>query len=300
MLRKYVLKNGSLEVHFQNLGGVVTEILDKGVNLLVGTPQDYAGAIIGRVANRISGASYSIQGKRYEFFANDGKNSLHGGKIGLDKVWWDVTEVDALRKYRLTHLSPDGTEGHPGNLTLAVTYSLTDDNEFVIEYEATTDKDTHINLTHHCYFNLSGEAGSTILDHELEIAADEYTEADPDTYIPTGKILSVDGKTDFRKPKELGKDIDVSKDGFNHNFVLRGDEVAAKLTHKKSGRTLEVRTTEPGLMLYTGFYLALPYAGVALEAQHYPDSPNRPEFPPTLLSPGEKYHQRTSYRFQHT
>ncbi|MFL5783655.1 MAG: aldose epimerase family protein, partial [Bacteriovoracaceae bacterium] len=228
---------------------------------------------------------------------NDGMNSLHGGKVGLDKIFWEVTEVETQKKYRLTHLSPDGTEGHPGNLSINVTYSLTDDNEFVIEYKAHTDKDTHINLTHHCYFNLSGNPGSTILDHELEIAADKYTEADPITYIPTGNILPVEGKTDFRKPKLIGKEIDVAKDGFNHNYVLNGEKIAAKLTHKISGRTLEVRTTEPGLMLYTGFYLSLPYAGVALEAQHYPDSPNRPEFPPTLLSSGEKYHQRTSYKF---
>lgn len=297
MLSEYILKNhAGLEIRFRNLGGTVTSIRQDGVELTRGDASAYAGALIGRFAGRIAGASYTIAGNRFKLSANDGDKSLHGGKTGFDKVLWDVTELVPHRSYRLTHFSPDGTEGHPGNLTVEVTYTLTDENEFVLAYRATTDRATHVNFTSHCYFNLSGNPESTILDHELEIPADEFTDADPETYLPSGKILPVSPALDFRLAKPIGKDLAFSRDGYNHNYVLK-DPRAARLSHPASGRFVEVSTTEPGLMLYTGHYLARPYEGVALEAQHFPDSPNRPEFPTTLLLPGETYRQETVYRF---
>jgi aldose 1-epimerase len=289
------------EVHFVNLGATVTKILFDGVNVAVGPENvshnpSYAGVIVGRVANRIRGGKFSLQGTEYKLFQNDGENSLHGGKKGFDKVFWKVEELSLEKKYRLSYQSSDLEEGYPGNLSVSVIYSLSDDDTFTISYEAQTDKVTHVNLTSHCYFNLAGKG--TVLDHELTINADTFTEAG-EGHLPTGKILPVEGATDFRKGKPIGKDISFSHDGYNHNFIVT-ENLAAVLSHRGSGRKMEVRTTAPGLMLYTGFYLDVPYAGVALEAQHYPDSPNIPSFPSTVLSPGEKYRQETSYRFSKT
>jgi aldose 1-epimerase len=286
------------EVHFVNLGATVTKILFDGINVAVGPEKishnpSYAGAIVGRVANRIRNAEFKLEGKTFTLYENDGRNSLHGGERGFDKHFWKVEEVSPGKKYRLSLTSPHLEEGYPGNLKVTVTYSLDENDAFLISYEAETDQTTHVNLTSHCYFNLSGIKGSTILDHELQIEAETYTESG-EGYLPTGKILPVAGALDFRKAKPIGKDISFNHDGYNHNFILTGK---ALLRNPASGRSLEVKTTEPGLMVYTGFYLDLPYAGVALEAQHFPDSPNRPEFPSTVLRPGEKYRQETSYRF---
>jgi aldose 1-epimerase len=299
-IETYRLQNSrGTEVHFVNFGATVTRILFDGINVAVGPENvshnpSYAGVIVGRVANRIRCGIFSLSGTEYKLFQNDGENSLHGGKKGFDKVFWKVEEIFFERKYRLSYLSPDMEEGYPGNLSVSVIYSLSDDDEFTMTYEAETDKATHVNLTSHCYFNLAGKG--TILDHELAINADTFTESD-EGYLPTGKLLPVEGPLDFRKSKPIGQDISFSHDGYNHNYIVKGSGIAATLRDPFSGRALEVRTTEPGLMLYTGFYLDVPYAGVALEAQHYPDSPNRPSFPSTVLSPGEKYRQETSYRF---
>lgn len=293
-LKNFTLRNShGMEVHFTNLGGTVTRIIFQGVNVVVPAPESYGGAIIGRVANRIRNAQFKLDGVQYHLYQNDGKNSLHGGKTGFDKVFWDVQEKEG--RFHLSHLSPDGEEGYPGNLKVDVTYSLTEKNEFVMEYLATTDKPTHVNLTNHCYFNLSGKPGTTILDHELTIFSDHYTEADS-AYIPTGKILPAEGPVNFRTPKAVGRDISFSKDGYNQNYLVKGNDVVARLSH--SGRTLEVLTTEPAVMFYSGHYLPHAYEGLALEAQHYPDSPNRTEFPSTELRPGQKYYQKTIYRLK--
>ncbi len=313
-LKKYKLSNSQgMNVEFINFGGIVTKMMvpdanGKLANVVLGFEDEseylkhnpsYYNALIGRFANRIGGAKFEIDGKSYPLFKNDCENSLHGGKKGFDKVFWEIEQLERENSYKLTFLSPDMAEGYPGNLKVEIIYSLNDKNEFSINYSATTDKDTHVNLTHHAYFNLSGDKKSTILDHELFIDADTYSAAD-EYSIPTGAILSIDGPTDFRELKSIGKDINQFRDGYNHNFILKNADsrvVSAFLRDPKSGRSLEVLTSEPGIQLYTGYYLDNRYTGVALEAQHFPDSPNKPMFPSTLLKPGQEYRQTTIYRF---
>ena len=280
----------------------------------------YFGAIAGRYANRIAGAKFSINNTEYKLTANNGKNNLHGGAKGFDKVFWQAKEVPAANgsAVEFTYLSKDGEEGFPGNLTAKVVYTLTDDNELKIDYTATTDKETVVNLTHHSYFNLAGEGSGDILSHQLKINADKFTPINAAS-IPTGELKSVEGTPfDFRTAKGIGKDINADNEqlkngkGYDHNFVVNGENgklrPAAIVTEPKSGRVMEVFTTEPGIQLYTGNFLdgsltgksGGKYAirtGFCLETQHFPDSPNRPDFPSTLLKPNETYKSSTVYKF---
>jgi aldose 1-epimerase len=319
-------KNGMV-VKILNYGGTVTDIItpDKngkmgdvvlGYDSLAGyrqTGNPYFGCLVGRYANRIANAKFTLDGKEYTLASNDGTNTLHGGLKGFDKVIWFVklfTDSSLL----LSYLSKDGEEGYPGNLSVDVMYSLSDDNGLKIEYAATGDKATPINLTNHCYFNLSAGADSTILDHELMLKADKYTPVDK-TLIPTGKIDDVKATPmDFTSSKKIGRDIaQVTGGGYDHNWVFQKPEnrfdMIATLYHQPSGRYMEVRTTEPGIQFYSGNFLngtlkntrgGIKYgkhAGLCLETQHFPDSPNQPAFPTAILQPGETYQQITVYKF---
>jgi aldose 1-epimerase len=279
----------------------------------------YFGCTTGRVCNRIGGAKFTLDGETYTLAANDGQNTLHGGaKRSLDKVIWKgvVDRSDpGIAAVDFSYFSPDGEEGFPGNVHFTVRFALTPDNSLLMRYSATTDLRTPINLTNHAYFNLAGHGSGTILDHELQILADSYTPTD-DQLLPTGKIESVAGlPIDFREPTRIGKHIDQLTEtpakGYDHNFVLRGEgrgiREVARLRDPVSGRGLAVLTDQPGLQFYSGNFLsgqtgkagkAYPYRGaLCLEAQHFPDSPNRPEFPGIWLDPRDEYRQTTIYRF---
>jgi aldose 1-epimerase len=282
------------------------------------TRSRFFGAIAGRYANRIANARFTLDGRTYTLAANNGRNHLHGGRVGFDKVVWAGApfERDGGVGVVLTHLSPDGDEGYPGTLSVSVTYTLTPRDELVIEYEATTDRATPVNLTNHSYFNLAGDGHGDILRHQLTIDADRYTPTD-DTQIPTGRLEPVDGTPfDFRKPTAVGARIDADNDqirfgkGYDHNFVLNGASPhhAARLMDPSSGRTLDVTTTEPGLQFYSGNNLdgsAVGKSGhvygrrtsLCLETQHFPDSPNHADFPSTILRPGEQFRSRTVFTF---
>jgi aldose 1-epimerase len=327
----YVLTNArGMTAKVITYGGIVTELtapdkagkfenvvlgFDNLKDYLAGHP--YFGAITGRVANRIAGAKFTLDGTEYKLAANDGPNTLHGGKKGLDKVVWKAEPIEASAAVglKLTYLSPDGEQGFPGNLSLTVTYHLTNDNELKIDYSAKTDKATPLNLTHHGYYNLATPKAGDVLGHELMIAADEYTPAD-DKLLPTGKIEPVKGTPlDFTKPTAIGARIEQLKNkplGYDHNYVLRGGGkslvLAARVHEPKTGRVLEVSTTEPGLQFYSGNFLSgkekghggvvyRQHQGFCLEAQHFPDSVHHANFPSTILRPGETYKQTTVYKF---
>ena len=252
------------------------------------TPEEYAanprylGAIVGRYANRIANAQFTLDGRTYRLAANHGPHHLHGGVTGFDKrVWHAARGADSLE---LRYLSPDGEEGYPGNLDVRVTYRLTDDDELIVEYRATTDKPTPVNLTQHTYFNLGGDDDAR--GHMVQIDADAITAVD-EQLIPTGVLAPVAGTDfDFRKPMTIG----ARRGGnYDHNFVLKG---GVRVVDPKSGRTLDMHTTEPGMQLYTGYA-----RGVCLETQHFPDSPNQPSFPSTILRPGTEYRSRTVFTF---
>lgn len=314
-VKVYSLKNShGMRLNFLNYGGIVTGIFapdreGKFENVVLGfdDPRKYVlanppyyGALVGRFANRIGGASFEIDGVKYELAKNDGANSLHGGLRGFDKVFWDVEETELGKRAKLTYLSKDLEEGYPGNLQVEVVYTLTEKNEFAIEYSGSTDKATQVNLTSHSYFNLSGDGSTTVLDHILQIDAERVTASDA-SYIPTGETVEVSGAIDFRKPRLIAEGINEVHEGYNHNYILNkpnGKSVVAKVAHEKSGRVMEVMTTEPGLQFYSGYFLDTRFNGLALEAQHYPDSPNKPHFPSTVLKPGETYSQKTTYRFK--
>jgi aldose 1-epimerase len=280
----------------------------------------YFGALIGRYGNRIAGAQLTLDGKTYALTPNEGPNQLHGGRVGFDKVLWDAKPITAKDSVSLElhYLSKDGEEGYPGNLSATVTYTLTNDDELKIDYVATTDKTTVVNLTHHGYFNLDGAGSGDILGEELEINADRFTPVRRGL-IPTGELRSVKGTPfDFTKATAIGARIG-SKDeqltiggGYDHNWVLNrtgaGLSLAAKLISPKTGRVMEVLTTEPGLQFYSGNFLdgsikgqgGKAYghrSGLCLETQHFPDSPNEPSFPSTVLKPGATYRTTTVYRF---
>lgn len=272
----------------------------------------YFGATIGRYGNRIANAKFKIDTTTYQLSANDGKNHLHGGNKGYDKVIWDATPAaDSSASLTLSYLSKDGEEGYPGNLKITVVYTLTDDNELLIDYTAETDKTTPVNLTHHSYFNLTGDVNNTILNHELQVNADRYTPVDAGL-IPTGELKDVKGTAfDFLQPHKIGERITAVDGGYDHNFVLirksNDMELVATLSDSSTGRKLEVYTTEPGLQFYSGNFLdgtikssdgkaIQKHTGLCLETQHFPDSPNQPAFPSTLLKPGEKYHTVTRYK----
>lgn len=283
----------------------------------------YFGAIIGRYGNRIAGGQFSLEGESYSLATNDGSNHLHGGDQGFDKVLWQAEpfENDAGTGLVLRYTSEDGEEGYPGKLETEVTYTLTDNDELMVDYRAITDKATPVNLTQHSYFNLKGEGSDSILDHQLMINASAFTPVN-ESLIPTGEIRSVEGTPfDFTQATAIGERIEQDNEqldfggGYDHNFVLNRDEaaqdelvLAAKVWEPQSGRMLEVSTTEPGIQFYSGNFLdgsltgkqgqAYEHrSGFALETQHYPDSPNQEAFPSTILEPDETYRSRTVYRF---
>lgn len=242
----------------------------------------YLGAIIGRYANRIANARFTLDGKTYRLAANNGSNHLHGGRTGFDKVVWRA--ACGASTLELSYTSPDGEEGYPGTVDVRVTYTLTDRNELVVDYCATTDKATPINLTQHSYFNLAGDGD--VSDHLLQIDADAISGVD-ENLIPTGVTAPVAGTPfDFRTLTRIG---DRRDGNYDHNFVLNG---GVRVVEPKSGRMLALRTTEPGMQLYTGYK-----RGVCLETQHFPDSPNRAGFPSTILRPGAEYRSRTAFTF---
>jgi aldose 1-epimerase len=330
----YTLRNKSgMEARITNYGGIVLSLLvpDKSGKLrdivlgydslssyLEKTP--YFGAIVGRYGNRIANAHFTLEGKEYTLNANDGPNTLHGGLKGFDKVVWDADESTpgTTPSLTLTYLSKDGEEGFPGDLRATVVYSLTDSNELRIDYSATTDKPTVLNLTHHSYFNLAGAGSGDILSHEVMLNADSFTPVDSGL-IPTGELRPVGGTPmDFRTPMAIGARIGDNYDqlrlgrGYDHNWVLNkkpGElSLAARVSEKTSGRVMEVWTTEPGIQFYSGNFLdgtnigkgGRMYAyrtGFCLETQHFPDSPNQPSFPSTEVRPGEKFRSTTIYRF---
>jgi aldose 1-epimerase len=272
----------------------------------------YFGALVGRYGNRIAKAQFKLGDSTYHLAANNGPNSLHGGLKGFDKVVWDASVADSTQpSLTLKYVSKDGEEGYPGNLNVTVVYTLSDDDGLKIDYTATTDKPTPVNLTNHSYFNLTGSAANTILDHVLMIDADNYTPVDS-TLIPTGEIKAVKGTPfDFTTAKKIGQDIASVPGGYDHNFVLNKKDTSlqkvATLTDSASGRQLEVYTTQPGLQFYTGNFLngqfvnrdgnpLLVHAALCMETQHFPDSPNQPNFPSTILKPGEVYHNVTEYK----
>lgn len=266
----------------------------------------YFGAVVGRYANRIHGAGIEIDGKTFKLAANERSNCLHGGKVGFDKVEWKV-ESHSHRSLTLTHRSSDGDQGFPGNLDVRVRYTVTGSNELVVDYDAMSDAPTVVNLTQHSYFNLGGHDSGTVMDHELMIAADTYTPVD-EYLIPTGEIARVaETRFDLRTLRPI-----PSGGGYDHNFILNraGDlpALAAMLRDPQSGRTMLVRTSEPGVQLYTGNHLdgAITgkngarygrHAGLCLETQHFPDSPHHPHFPSTQLRPGQRFTSRTIFEF---
>lgn len=324
---QYTLNNkNGMVVRILNYGGTVTDIITpdkngKMGNVILGydslsgytqTGNPYFGCLVGRYANRIANAKFSLDGKEYTLAANNNGNTLHGGLKGFDKVVWNVklfTDSTLL----LSYLSKDGEEGYPGKLSADVMYSVGADNSLKLDYAAVTNKATPVNLTNHCYFNLSAGDDSTILDHELMLKADKYTPVN-DKLIPTGKIDMVKGKPmDFTTSKKIGKEINLVAGGYDHNWVLNRTgnnlEMIGSVYHAASGRYMEVFTTEPGIQFYSGNFLDgtlnntrdgakyVKHAGLCLETQHFPDSPNQPAFPNTILKPGETYKHETSYKF---
>ncbi|WP_020603590.1 aldose epimerase family protein [Spirosoma spitsbergense] len=280
----------------------------------------FFGALVGRYGNRIAKGKFTLDDKPYNLFINNMGNHLHGGKVGFDKVLWTATPVDGDEPaLKLTYTSKDGEEGYPGNLSVTVTYTLQKDNALKIDYEATTDKPTVVNLTNHTYFNLTGDIKRDILDHVVTINADKFIPVD-ETLIPTGKLQPVAGTPfDFTKPTVVGARINDSTDtqikyggGYDHAWVLNGEagslKKAATVYEPTSGRVMEVSTTEPAVQFYTGNFLngkvvgreGFPYKkryALCLETEHYPDSPNQPSFPTTTLRPGETYKTTTIYQF---
>jgi aldose 1-epimerase len=328
----YVLKSGEIEAHIITYGGIVQalKVPDKtgkvadvalgfdSIDGYTGGPKPnspFFGALIGRYGNRIAGGKFTLDGKTYQVPQNDGSNALHGGTKGFDKAVWKGKEIP--HGVELTHLSPDGDQGFPGTLTTIVRYTLVG-KDLKIEYSATSDKATVLNLTNHTYFNLVGQGSGDILKDEVKINAGRYTPVD-DNLIPTGEFAPVEGTPfDFRKTTAVGARIEADNDqlkkghGYDHNWVLdnSGGKLAeaAEVYEPSSGRVLQVLTDQPGVQFYTGNFLdgtitgkdGKVYgqrSGLCLETQHFPDSPNHPKFPSTELKPGQKYHTVTIYRF---
>ncbi len=333
-IKEYSFTNGQhITFSVMNYGGIITKIevpdrngvvkdVTLGFDDLAGYQgvHPYFGALVGRYANRIAGGQFTIDDQSYQLPINNGPNSLHGGDVGFDKMIWDMEliEEDQASGVRLTARSADGDQGYPGNLDVKVTYLLHEDDELIMDYYATTDQPTVINLTNHSYFNLKGQGEGDVLDHEVMIMADRYTPVD-ESLIPTGVLDSVAGTPfDFREARRIGESIDERSNqqlsyggGYDHNWVLNGAagelRLAAVAYEPVSGRRLEVLTTEPGIQFYTGNFLDSttgkknqpyhPRYGFCLETQHHPDSPNQPHFPAAVLRPGEVYQSQTVYRF---
>jgi aldose 1-epimerase len=322
----YTLRNSKgTVVTITNYGGIVTSFLAKDKNdsvasIVVGfnsiepylQSHPYFGSIIGRYGNRIGAGKFSIGNKNYTLATNNGANHLHGGVVGFDKVIWTAAPVvDSLPSLKLSYLSKDGEEGYPGNLQVTVTYTLTEEDGLKIQYEATTDQATPVNLTNHSYFNLTGDTKEPIFNHQLQLNADAYTPVD-NGLIPTGEIRQVAGTPfDFRSPMPIGSRIDSVPGGYDHNYVLNNTDGSlrkiAHLADPVSGRFLEVWTTEPGVQFYSGNFLDGKFSNhtgtpvqlhtaLCLETQHFPDSPNKKEFPSTILEPGKKYYTETVYK----
>lgn len=330
----YILTNANgLKAKITNYGGIVVSLMvpDRrgevgdvvlGYDNLEGYIQNnpYFGSIVGRYANRIAKGKFTLKGVEYTLAQNNGENHLHGGIKGFDKVVWKASELkneDSVG-IELNYLSKDGEEGYPGNLSVRVVYALTNKNELKIDYYATTDKETIVNLTHHSYFNLEGAGSGDILYHELMIDADKFTPVD-ENLIPTGELRSVRGTPlDFTSPRTIGTRIEQDYEqlkfgnGYDHNWVLNNRDgslaLSAWIYEPATGRAMVVYTTEPGIQFYTGNFLDGSITGkgdrvykkrygFCLEAQHFPDSPNKPDFPPVILRPGEEYRQTTIYRF---
>jgi aldose 1-epimerase len=331
----YVLTNKSgAEASITNYGGAVVSLKvpdrnGKFADVVLGydnadgyvADKSFFGALIGRYGNRIGHAQFALDGKTYTLAKNNGENSLHGGIKGFNKALWTAKthSVKGGQSLELSYLSKDGEEGFPGNLKVTVIYTLTNTNALKIEYSATTDKKTVVNLTNHSYFNLTGQASGDILSHQLMIPADMFTPVDAGL-IPTGELRDVAGTPfDFRKPTAIGARIDQDDEqlklggGYDHNFVLRppmdrAEFLAARVVEPTSGRVMEVWTTEPGVQFYTSNFLdgktigkggvGYPkHAAFCLETQHFPDSPNQPKFPSVVLNPGARYHTITTYKF---
>jgi len=328
VVEQYTLANeAGIEVDVATYGGLLTRVAvpdhdgkTENVTLALESLADYReghpyfGCIVGRYANRIADGRFTLDGKQYELATNNGKNHLHGGDEGFDKKVWQAEPVESEESVgvRLTYVSPDGEEGYPGKLTTTVRYELTADNELIMDYTAVTDAPTVVNLTNHAYWNLGGADSGSVLDHELVIMADEFLPVDH-TLIPLGQPMSVaDTAMDFRDGTKIGARIDQVEEGYDHCYVLNKPRdaempLAARLSDPQTGRVMEIYTTQPGVQLYTGNFLDgslsahgntyNKHAAVCLETQHFPDSPNQPQFPSTVLRPGEKYHQRTVHKF---
>jgi aldose 1-epimerase len=330
----YILKNKEgMTAAITNYGGRLVSLLvpDKNgklIDVVVGfssvkdyenSTEPYFGATIGRVGNRIAKGKFSLDGKEYTLFTNNGLNTLHGGKKGFQAVVWDATQPNDTT-LELKYVAKDMEEGFPGNLNVKVTYSLTSDNGFKCEYEATTDKRTIVNLTNHAFFNLNGEGSGTINNHILQINAEKYTPVDS-TLIPTGKIEPVAGTPfDFTKPTTIGARVEEKNEqlqygkGYDHNFVLNGGsgiKHAATVIGDKSGIKMDVYTEEPGLQFYGGNFMQSKNSfkngekdefrtAFCLETQHFPDAPNQPSFPTIVLAPGKTYHTTSVYKFSIT
>jgi aldose 1-epimerase len=329
----FVLSNSKgMRAFITNYGGRIVGLHVPGkdakpVDVVVGMPgvaeykgssEAYFGATIGRYGNRIANGRFVLDKKTYKLFANNGPNTLHGGRKGFQDVVWNATQPDE-KTLELSYVSKDGEEGFPGTLNVKVVYSLNDSNEIRMQYEATTDKPTPVNLTNHAFFNLNGEGSGTINNHTLQIYADRYTPVDS-TLIPTGKIVPVSGTPfDFTKATVIGARVDSSNEqlkfggGYDHNFVLNGTKKngmnhAATVSGDNTGITMDVFTTEPGLQFYGGNFMQGKNTfksgardefrtAFCLETQHFPDSPNQPAFPSTILKPGRKYSTVSIYRF---
>lgn len=329
----YILKNSNdMQVAITNYGGRIVSILvpDKEHTLIDVTlgyenissyrkaNEPYFGAIIGRYGNRIAKGKFTLEGKDYGLAINNGLNSLHGGPTGFSSRVWDA-EMPGDNILELSYFSEDGEEGFPGNLKVKVVYTLTDDNSIKIDYSAVADQTTIVNLTNHAYFNLNGESKGDITDHILQINANYFTPID-DAFIPTGELRNVDNTAfDFRSPTVIGEVINNSDiqlqyaNGYDHNFLIIGEKnnlpAAASVIGPKTGIKMEVLTTEPGMQFYTGNFLdgkendgkggkAYDFrSGFCLETQHFPDSPNQPNFPSTILKAGDRYQTTTVYKF---
>jgi aldose 1-epimerase len=326
----FILSNGTTDVAITNYGARIVSYLvpdseGRKTDIVVGfdslqgylgAEERYYGAIVGRYANRIAKGKFTLEGKEYTLAINNAPNHLHGGKKGYQDVVWDVVE-SSDESLTLKYISPDGEEGYPGNMHITVKYTLSGD-DLVMDFKATSDKATVFNITNHAYFNLNGQGSGTILDHQLLINADHYTPID-ETSIPVGEIAPVkDTPFDFQTPVPIGARIDEENGqlkngtGYDHNFVLnsKGDNaliLAARAKGDKSGITLEVLTTEPGVQLYTGNFMKAHHqikygfrderrSAFCLETQHYPDSPNQPKFPSTVVKPGERFWSQTIFR----